>query len=78
MLGVLLIKRMPAYAAELSAIPAGELRALLDTAMDILRGLDKGNKTIMRCRDTLAQLLTAYDFDGMHKRRLSIDVADHA
>ncbi len=38
---------------------------MLDMAMEILQCLDKGNKTIMRCRDTLAQLLTAYDFDGM-------------
>lgn len=64
MLGVLLIKRVPIYSAELSSIPVAELRAMLDTAMDILQCLDKGNKTIMRCRDTLSQLLTAYDFDG--------------
>jgi hypothetical protein len=63
-LGVLLIKRIPTYSAELSTIPVADLRGMLDMAMDVLRGLDKGNKTIMRCRDTLAQLLTAYDFDG--------------
>ncbi len=59
---------MPTYSAELSAISVAELRALLDAAMEILHGLDKGNKVIMRCRDTLAQLLTALDFDGMHRR----------
>jgi hypothetical protein len=38
--------------------------------MEILQGLDKGNKVIMRCRDTLAQLLIACDFDGMQQSRL--------
>lgn len=37
---------------------------MIDTAMQILHGLDKGNKTIMRCRDTLTRLVTAFDFDS--------------
>ncbi|KAK3332833.1 hypothetical protein B0T19DRAFT_457818 [Cercophora scortea] len=66
LLGVLAIKRMPAYTAELSTCSSvAELRVLLDTALEILRDLDKGgNKTILRCRDTLAQLLTAFDSAG--------------
>jgi hypothetical protein len=63
-LGVLLIKRTPSYSEHLSNFTLLELRTLLDTAMEILHGLDKGNKTIMRCRDTLTRLLTAFDFDS--------------
>jgi len=63
-LGVLLINRIPTYSADLSGFSVAELRALLDSAIEILHGLDGGNKTMMRCRDTLAQLLTAFDFDG--------------
>lgn len=55
---------MPAFSAELSDISAVNLRALLDTAMDVLHGLDNGSETIMRCRDTLTRLLTELDSDG--------------
>ena len=65
-LGVLLINRMPTYSADLSGFSVTELRALLDSAIEILHGLDGGNKTMMRCRDTLAQLLTAFDVDGTY------------
>lgn len=32
--------------------------------MEVLRGLNKGSETVMRCRDTLTRLITAFDFDG--------------
>jgi hypothetical protein len=32
--------------------------------MEVLRGLNKGSETVMRCRDTLMRLITAFDFDG--------------
>lgn len=41
-----------------------ELRGLLETAVEILGGLNKGSETVMRCRDTLTRLITAFDFDG--------------
>lgn len=64
-MGILLIKRMPAFSAELSDISAVDLRAMLDTAMDVLQGLDKGSKTtITRCRDALTRLLAELDSDG--------------
>ncbi|KAL4898595.1 putative Zn(II)2Cys6 transcription factor [Aspergillus ambiguus] len=62
-LGVLLVNKIPAYSGELSMFAVDDLRALLDTAMEILQGLDKGNKIIMRCRDTLTRLLMTLDFD---------------
>lgn len=52
------------YSAELSGLSVAELRSLLDTAMGILQDLDKGNKTILRCRDTLARLLAEFDMNG--------------
>lgn len=52
------------YSAELSGLSVTELRSLLDTAMGILQDLDKGNKTISRCRDTLARLLVEFDMNG--------------
>ncbi|KAK3693202.1 hypothetical protein B0T22DRAFT_532514 [Podospora appendiculata] len=56
----------PTYTAELSTCSSvAEMRALLDTALEILRDLDQGgNKTILRCRDTLAQLPTAFEPAG--------------
>lgn len=42
-----------------------DLRPSLDTAMSILRGLDSGNSTIMRCRDILARLIANIDTRGM-------------
>ncbi|PKY05678.1 putative Zn(II)2Cys6 transcription factor [Aspergillus campestris IBT 28561] len=63
-LGVLLIKRIPAYSRQLSTISVSELRGLLETAMEVLRGLNKGSETVMRCRDTLTRLITAFNFDG--------------
>ncbi|OQD83649.1 hypothetical protein PENSOL_c148G02572 [Penicillium solitum] len=32
--------------------------------MEVLRGLNKGSETVMRCRDTLMRLITAFDFDA--------------
>ncbi|SPO07004.1 uncharacterized protein DNG_09698 [Cephalotrichum gorgonifer] len=61
---VLLVKRIPLFSAELSGLSVTELRALLDTAMSILKDLDNGNKTILRCRDTLARLLMEFDLNG--------------
>lgn len=52
------------YSAELSDLSVAELRSLLDTATGILQDLDKGNKTILRCRDTLARLLAEFDMSG--------------
>ncbi|KAJ5781190.1 Zn(II)2Cys6 transcription factor [Penicillium paradoxum] len=63
-LGILLIKRIPAYSGQLSTFSIAELRGLLETAMEILRGLNKGSETVMRCRDTLTRLITAFDFDA--------------
>ncbi|KAJ5432090.1 uncharacterized protein N7458_011246 [Penicillium daleae] len=63
-LGILLIKRIPAYSGQLSTFSVSELRGLLETAMEVLRGLNKGSETVMRCRDTLTRLITAIDFDA--------------
>ncbi|KAJ5839466.1 hypothetical protein N7455_006060 [Penicillium solitum] len=63
-LGILLIKRIPAYSGQLSTFSVTELRSLLETAMEVLRGLNKGSETVMRCRDTLMRLITAFDFDA--------------
>lgn len=51
------------YSSELSGLSVAELRSLLDTAIGILQDLDKGNKTILRCRDTLARLLAEFDMN---------------
>lgn len=65
-LGVLLVKRTTAYKGETSTYSVTELQTLLDIAMDILRGLDKGNKTLMKCRDTLGRLFhKVFDSDGI-------------
>ncbi|KAK3358167.1 hypothetical protein B0T25DRAFT_567403 [Lasiosphaeria hispida] len=70
-LGVLAVKRNPTYTAELSSFLVAQLRALLDTAMEILNGLDKGNTTIMRCRNIFTRLITAYDdVDGRCEHRV--------
>ncbi|KAJ5421175.1 hypothetical protein N7465_003694 [Penicillium sp. CMV-2018d] len=63
-LGILLIKRIPAYSGQLSTFSVSELRGLLETAVEILGGLNKGSETVMRCRDTLTRLITAFDFDA--------------
>ncbi|KAJ5549255.1 hypothetical protein N7513_006489 [Penicillium frequentans] len=63
-LGILLINRIPAYSGQSPIVSVPELRGLLDTAMDILHGLNKGNETIMRCRDTLTRLITAFESNG--------------
>ncbi|CAI7573380.1 unnamed protein product [Penicillium viridicatum] len=63
-LGILLIKRIPAYSGQLSTFSLSELRDLLETAVEILGGLNKGSETVMRCRDTLTRLITAFDFDA--------------
>ncbi|KAJ5909659.1 hypothetical protein N7504_004302 [Penicillium tannophilum] len=63
-LGILLIKRIPAYSGQSPTVSVPELRGLLDTAMDILHGLNKGNETIMRCRETLTRLITAFESNG--------------
>ncbi|KAL2827912.1 fungal-specific transcription factor domain-containing protein [Aspergillus pseudoustus] len=62
-LGVLLVKRVPAYSGEFGMIESTELRSLLDMAMDILRGLDQGNITLLKCQETLQKLLLAVEYD---------------
>ncbi len=63
-MGILAIKRIPTYATDLAAFSTSELRHLLDTAMEILDGLDGGNETITRCRAALSQLLAELDQGG--------------
>ena len=64
LLGILAIKRIPDYAADLVAFSDAAIRQLLDTALKILDGLDGGNETVTRCRAALAQLLAEFDHDG--------------
>ena len=64
LLGILATKRIPEYAADLAAFSDAALRDLLDTALEILDGLDGGNETITRCRAALAQLLVELDHNG--------------
>lgn len=65
LLGVISIKRMPLpNSTILSAISTTELRKMMDTALEILHGLDGGNETIARCRDALSQMLKAVDSTG--------------
>ncbi|KAK0669234.1 fungal-specific transcription factor domain-containing protein [Cercophora samala] len=65
LLGVIVIKRMPLEnSTVLSAISTAELRKMMDTALEILHGLDGGNETITRCRDALSQMLKAVDSTG--------------
>ncbi|KAK4647029.1 uncharacterized protein QC761_121940 [Podospora bellae-mahoneyi] len=65
LLGVISIKRMPLpNSTILSAISTTELRKMMDTALEILHGLDGGNETITRCRDALSQMLKAVDSTG--------------
>ncbi|KAK4175182.1 fungal-specific transcription factor domain-containing protein [Triangularia setosa] len=65
LLGVLAIKRMPIHNDfVLAPISAVELRRMMDTAMEILHGLDGGNETITRCREALSQMLEAVDSNG--------------
>lgn len=64
MVGVLLIKKTFVNVQVSLSISTTELRAMLDTAMEILHDLDGGSKTIMRCRDTLARLLFVVYCDG--------------
>ncbi|KAL4802084.1 putative Zn(II)2Cys6 transcription factor [Aspergillus unguis] len=63
-LGVLLIKRIPAYSGAFSMFSILELRTLVETAIDILHGLDQGNETLVKCQDTLRKLLIAIEIDG--------------
>ncbi|KAL3484145.1 fungal-specific transcription factor domain-containing protein [Aspergillus germanicus] len=63
-LGVLLIKRMPAYSRAFSTFSTLELRTLVDTAIDILHGLDQGNETLTKCQDTLRKFLITMEIDG--------------
>ncbi len=64
LLGILAIKRIPDFAADLPALSDTALRNLLDTALEILNGLDGGNETIARCRAALAQILSELDHNG--------------
>ncbi len=66
LLGILAIKRIPDFAADLSASSDTALRHLLDTALEILDGLDGGNETITRCRAALAQLVSELDHNGTY------------
>ncbi|KAL4763647.1 putative C6 transcription factor [Aspergillus foveolatus] len=64
---VLIVQTVPISAPQLrtnSAFSTAELRGLLDTAMEVLTGLDQGNKTLMKCRDTLARLLRCIDLNS--------------
>ena len=52
--------------------------------MDILQALDKGNRTIMRCRGTLARLINEFDSSGTQGTQQPLalpswilDMADH-
>jgi hypothetical protein len=63
-LGVLLIKRIPAYSRAFSTFSILELRTLVDTAIDILHGLDQGNETLIKCQNTLRKFLIAMEIDG--------------
>jgi hypothetical protein len=51
-----------------------DLRPSLDIAMSILRGLDSGNRTIMRCRDILERLIANFDAKGMLTHILTITI----
>jgi hypothetical protein len=70
---------MPAYSRQLITFSVPELRALLETAMEILHGLNKGSETITRCRDTLTRLIIAFDFDSnnTHPFLLLPQIADN-
>ncbi|KAE8382394.1 fungal-specific transcription factor domain-containing protein [Aspergillus bertholletiae] len=59
-IGVLLLQKSWDTIHLLPIMPT-ELRAVLDTAMEILLDLDGGSKTIVKCRDTLSRLLAIVD-----------------
>ncbi|KAL4751356.1 hypothetical protein BDW72DRAFT_212812 [Aspergillus terricola var. indicus] len=66
-LGVLIVQIVPMSTPQhptYSAFSTTELRGLLDTAMEVLTGLDQGNKTLMKCRDTLGRLLRWIDLNS--------------
>jgi len=63
-LGVLLVRRIYPFSAELAGSSVTELRSLLDTAMSVLLDLDWGNKIVLWCRNTLLQLLVEFDKNG--------------
>ncbi|CAG8942836.1 unnamed protein product [Penicillium salamii] len=73
-LGILLIKRIPVYSEQLSSISISDLRGLLETATQVLNGLNKGSETIVRCRDTLTRLISGFDFDGNHAPCISYHI----
>ncbi|KAH2595429.1 hypothetical protein KXW93_001859 [Aspergillus fumigatus] len=62
-LGVLLITKIPAYSKAFSMFSVLELRALVNTAIDILHGLDQGNEILIKCQDTLRKFLIAIEID---------------
>lgn len=68
-LGVLLVRRMPLFSAELAGSSDADLRSLLDAAMGVLQDLDKGSKTVLRCRDTLSRLVAEFDLNGTRGKR---------
>lgn len=59
-IGVLLLQKSLTTTHFLSTKPK-ELRAMLDTAMEILLELDGGSKSIVKCRDTLSSLMAVVD-----------------
>jgi hypothetical protein len=66
-IGVLIVQTLPISVPQPqadSACSTAELRGLLDTAMEVLTGLDQGNKTLMKCRDTLGKLLRWIDLNA--------------
>ncbi|KAH1594733.1 hypothetical protein KXX34_001853 [Aspergillus fumigatus] len=62
-LGVLLITKIPAYSKAFSMFSVLELRALVNTAIDILHGLDQSNEILIKCQDTLRKFLIAIEID---------------
>lgn len=58
------MRRTPLFPAELAGSSDADLRSLLDTAMGVLQDLDKGSKTVLRCRDTLSRLVAEFDLSG--------------
>lgn len=50
-----------------------ELRALVNTAIDILHGLDQGNEILIKCQDTLRKFLIAIEIDGNKQTRVPLN-----
>ncbi|KAJ0417773.1 putative Zn(II)2Cys6 transcription factor [Aspergillus carlsbadensis] len=77
-LAVLLIKRIPAYSRAFSMLSILELRNLVNTAIDILHGLDQGNETLIKCQDTLRKFLLAIEIDATDALPVQrLDVGTH-